>query len=376
MKKYRLLTLTVIPTMLFATTLNKTPVHYSWRINQDVAINTMTHAFTTHQYQMSANEKQLQNGIRFKTKSSHTAVKLSQKSDNHSLAMSELTLIQPNKSTYTIHKHNALSSQDAKVDISIDGKNLILANALVSQKGMYTLKSRDTLAKGQYTIEVRDKSIAPIGSVKMNKLHYLQGEKFIFSSMLPQSDPFEEREHVSAYLTSPSGRMIPIKVQALSKENYIGEHQLNEEVTEPGIPWHLTVKKQIFSPEKSTTYAVDAAFHYAKPTAKLIKISKYHRDNDTLYVEGIINTQTPSRYALEGTLYAYCRGEKRQTPFLQAQSANWLEKGEQQLTLVFDAKHFSNEDCHGPFRLENIKLIDQGQLKRIDTLKSFTIAKL
>ena len=107
------------------------------------------------------------------------------------------------------------------------------------------------------------------------------------------------------------------------------------------------------------------AFAVSAPTARFTGAAGDSSDASGLHATFGIDAATASRFEISGVLYA-TGSDGAMHPVALAQSANWLDAGNAQIDLSFDAKSIAASGLHTPFEVRDLRLVDQATMSLIE----------
>lgn len=222
-------------------------------------------------------------------------------------------------------------------------------------KGPFTLRADSPQAEDQrYAVNVLDKGSDIALSLRADANSYLSGQALTLNLKLGQGRT--RMTNATGFILSPTGQRYPIAIDAAGQTSYATNIPLDLSPEARAGLWelHTQVQGPNLRRDAKTAFALSA------PSARLMQtLDVSHDASGNLVVTSGIEVGAASRYALRAVLYG-TNAQGRLQPVAVAHGATWLEPGQGDIQLVFDAKHLS--DAHAPYELHDLQLMDQGRM--------------
>lgn len=344
-------------------TLEKAPLNYSWALDRSVSIAKRTAEKNTQSYgyQISFYSNDNKKFIPIRSRQSILILEVAQSIKNKRQAQNILlTLLPEQRNTLTsikteFHDNHIylpiqnlkLSSDESKLMLNEPKKNLIGAMIIepkANKKKLALASERDKYQYGD-TLHVKftaDESMGIVQAVKANML-------------------------------LPNEQAIELPVAISGDGNFEILYKFNTLENLGPSAWYLIVNIRYNYGEELISEQVKLPLEYSLPSAEIIKALPTAFKNKVSHIDADFSLQvaTASRYAIEATLYGQCN--QRKQALMHGQSAKWLDIGQGLLTLSFELDKLATGSCLEKLSIENIRLVDQGQLKSIQDYKPIQV---
>lgn len=350
-------------------------VDYSWplRTDQPLALVTTPHKAHSKLYWIRVAGDELSKGIPIEVSAAQAVVRISPlappadspEARGPALAPERLELIQGSRSLHGQAAMEALAGQEQLAATGSPFPPGTTAFRLTPNlgSGLFLLSTSQSIpSDAQYLVEVVDQHSDTVMTLQTDATSYLQGQTLHATLTLEGKQGQSAIDSASAYLLSPSGKRYPAVVSEAAHGAYRADIDLNEEPSRSFGLWELHAALHGKGTGGPIRRNAKTAFSLSSPHAKLhgqVQVKK--NDSGDLTASLTAEVTAASRYVLRGVLYG-SDAEGNMKPIAVSETARWIEAGEGQLALVFNAGELAGSGLQAPYELRDLQLSDQGRM--------------
>jgi hypothetical protein len=235
--------------------------------------------------------------------------------------------------------------------------------------GAWQLRAPGLVGDDRYTLFVLESGSDIELTTRTGRAAYLAGQPLTLHASLVRGETHLPVDTLRGLVVSPDGRTFEVEWRA-GRNGYQGRLPLavaGSVETEGLWEAHLAIHAAVDG--APVLRNVKTAFAVALPTARLGHLAARQPvdSGDGLAVTLPLEVGSAGRYQLHGVLFGTAEDGTLQ-PLGVGQSAAWLEPGEGQLRLRFDAATLAaRPDLGAPYVVRDLRLLDQGRMGLLET---------
>lgn len=344
-------------------------VQFSWAIGNNIDIETphKSHLGESRGYWMLVSDIELTKGVDIYTTAPGSIVKVSPQSG--SIPIDPVDMELRGKSGTSYHGNEAMDLIVGNDQLESSGAPFprgtsVFRIAAKRGQGHFTLHAPNLTPTGQqrYHIYVEETNSDVILQIQADNNAYLYGQALNVSSSLKNSQKSLPIQNMKGFIRSPDGVVTPI---SFKRENE-GVFSVSKPLDQPGAItpglWEVHTQVQGMLNGTPVRRNVKTAFSYIMPQARLTgELNLETPAGGDLSATLSVDVQSASRYELKATLYGTDANGKQQA-FMVANTASWLNPGENTLQLVFDSKLLKQSNLSPPYEVRDLRLMDQSRM--------------
>ena len=332
----------------------RAPVSFSWALDPQSALALPPpHTAESREYWQTVAGVDLQEGVQLRTTAPGAVIRISPAGGSAPLNTARISITGDGKATRLEQAANADELRAAGMDV--DAGTAVVKLGREHAGGDYALHAKD--ARGRYVVHVFEPDSDVVLKARADRQHALGGGTIaVTMEMSRASQPITP--HAEALLGAPDGSSRPISMRRDASGPLTARVRLPEQASAaPGL-WEL----QVFANAGGVQRDARTAFAVAAPTARFGSVVEI--DATRLRIDVPVQTGSPGRYEVRGTLYATA-ADGTLAPVSEAHAAAWLERGHGSLALAFD-RHHVPAGFGAPFELRRLELNDQTRLAPLE----------
>jgi hypothetical protein len=333
----------------------RAPVSFSWALDPQSTLSMQPpHTAESREYWQAVDGAELQKGVQVRTSAPGAVIRISPARGSMPLDTTGISITGNGKAVRMEQLANADELRAAGMDV--DAGSAVVKLGRENAGGDYALHARN--ARGRYVVHVFEPGSDVVLKARADRQHVLGGGT-IAVTMEISRDNHPLRAQAEALLVAPDGSSSPVPIQRDASGTLTARVRLPMQASAaPGL-WEL----QVFANADGVQRDARTAFGVAAPTAQLGGEAEV--DSARLHVDVPVQSGSPGRYEVRGTLYATA-SDGTLAPVSEAHAAAWLERGKGSLTLAFDRSHVP-AGYGAPFEVRQLELNDQTRLAPLES---------
>jgi len=359
---------------------NKESVNFSWAINSGYVpnpTNVLSSSEESVEYWQNISGRELNLGLKVYTSAPGALVRITEKGKNLSglqaktlagLQPLDLDIITPRGKKMTNGRAMSLKAspqtlRDAGSPFPNGTTGFKFKENLGS--GTFILKNNQKLNPNkEYVLHVFDKNSQQRLSVTRNQSTYKVGDMLTLEGDLTNNYKGMNINSVTGFVLSPSGKTMPLKIKQGSNGQFKAALPLNQKAEYGGL-YEAYIDASTMNQGQAIKRRVKTAFAISNPTASM------HAVSGTLQ-QGLpvtLKIKDVGRYEVRGVLYGM-NNQGRSIPFMAASSAQWFDRGQQNLVLKFDQAIIAKSGLKAPFEIKHLQLFDQSRMASLQLMNT------
>lgn len=340
-------------------------VSFSYKLatHSELDFNTTPYTQTSRQYWLDSSSDKLQRGVKLPVTGGSTIIRISPLTNNKSLQLTaDMIELQNNGA---LAKPNVFADSEALKATGAPFSDQSIALKVEATQGQINLKVKDIAGEVPFVIHVFEPKSPMSLNLNATKATFGVNEAVEVVADLRQFDKSVPAE-IKGYINRPDGSVLgELAFSMNEKGNYTAKLPLNQSFGLAQGLWevHTFAKGQFNGSEvlrdAQTSFAVNlnsAKFNgQLKQQANSIDIG--------------VSVGAGGRYEVRGVLMGTDKNGDLK-PFAMTMTANWLEKGAQNIKLDIDQKLVAESGLSAPFQLKNVQLMNQSHLAPVQTVVS------
>lgn len=333
----------------------RAPVSFSWALDpREVLAAPAPYLAESREYWQTVDGIDLQKGVALKTTAPGAVIRVSPARGSTALSAADVGVNGNGKAMRLEQAAGADELRAAGMDV--EAGTAVVKLGREAGAGTYTLHAAN--AKGRYVVHVFEPESDLVLKAQTDRQHVLGGDT-VTVSMSMASHGRTMAAQAEALLVAPDGSSRQISVTRGANGTLEAGVKLPMQASaSPGL-WEL----QLFATGDGVSRDARTAFGVAAPTARFN--GNVTVDASRLRVTVPVETASPGRYEVRGTLYATA-SDGSFAPVSQAHAAAWFERGKGSLVLAFDRAHVP-AGYGAPFEIRQLELNDQTRLALVES---------
>ena len=346
-------------------------VHFSQAISPNLQLATDKQGYETQsdEYWFEVTGKELNEGIALDISQPGALIRLSGKNSPDDILLNDGTidpmdieLYQGKNKLSSPFKQTVSQQQLATANIFPNSSAVKLDKAM--GKGQFQLRVKSKLSSNQrYIINVKEKNSPHKLQLSTERMSYISGEQVHLEAKFKHSDGLIPGARHQAFIKMPSGEKHPV-ILAETDSGYRVNVPESMEEQRPGLLYELHLESQVSDKGLHIRRNAKFAFALAQPTAKMAQEISVNPDNAKVS----LTIASEGRYEISGLVYGTNKEGKSQ-PFMLSRSAYYLPAGDHQVALEFDKSIMASAGLAAPYKVKNIRLMDQSRMALLQEIK-------
>lgn len=228
--------------------------------------------------------------------------------------------------------------------------------------GRVTLAAPDLTSPAgtRYQISVFEPASSVVLRLGADRADVHAGDEVRFEARLVDEDR-PTRARVEGFVSSPDGRTWPLRFEALDDGGH-GAVWTTPAVSVRGEGlWQVHTMVEGLTGVRSVVREGRAPFAVAVPTARLKgDVTVLQADRGLSARLGVV-VESAGRFEARAVLWG-TDVDGRRRPMAAASVADWIEAGDGELVLAFDADTIAGSSLEPPYELRDLRLVDQGRM--------------
>lgn len=350
---------------------NRTPVQFSQLLQpgESIALGEAAAEVASRSYYQRVTANELTRGVDIITQAPGAVVRLTPigaRSDKAKgkLRTSDLEISRAGGNPVALERSGAIVADQAELSAGqpeLFDDTLAFTTPQAMGQGRFKLRNKGKAVGDQdYMIHVFDKASDSNLKVTSARQHAFASET-VSGSITLENAAIRKGARISAHLAGPNGQRIDLATNQ-SGDAVAFSGALPENVQfNPGELWRAVVSYRETGGEAPLFRDAELALAAGEKTAVLKGASSA---DEILTIRA--NIMKAGRYEARAWIYAR-HGDLAEAPAMLAQTAAWLEPGEQALSLNVDRAALAAAGFAPPYKVKQMQLIDQSRLMVLET---------
>lgn len=355
---------------------NRQATYFSWKVNDSFVPAPNNVAASTNEsteYWQTVTGAQLNKGLNISTSAPGALVRISQKGNKSSASYQKVTGVNPLDLNITANgkkfaNGTAMSMKASPQAMRDAGSPFPDGTAAFKFKdslgaGNFTLQNQKAVnPSNEYVLHVFDKASTQRLSVTRDQASYKAGDTLALHGDLTDNYKGMNIADVSGFVRTPSGKTLPLIMKKGVNGQFRAALPLKGQA-EFGALYEAYIDASSFKNGIETKRRVKTAFAVTNPTASMKAVS------GTLEFGLPVNVlaKDAGRYEVRGVLYG-TNDAGAMIPFMASSSAQWLNRGNRNMTLKFDPSILSSSGMNAPFEVRHLQLFDQSRMGNLQVM--------
>ena len=352
-------------------TLDHAPAQFSRALSGDQVLDASPKPYQaqSREFWSDVGESEMHAGVSFTTTAPGALIRLSPQGDSGATLDPASVMIRSNG---RVMSANAISSAVADADAlqraGMPAAKGTLAFRLSANAGVGEMQLSTRQAHGRYVVQVLDAGSALVLDLSANRDTVLVGSTITFHTALTNAGAPHGLALASGIVTAPDEYSANLQFSRNADGSFSATFTPDAAHAVGPQLWEA----QVFSASRSGKLVVlrDAktAFAVSAPTAQFGSDVQLSNDANGMQLDLPVIAATSSRYQVSGVLFG-TGDDGALHPAVLAQSAQWLNSGNSNISLHFDADSLGTAGLHAPYELHDLRLVDQSNMAVIERLQ-------
>lgn len=214
-----------------------------------------------------------------------------------------------------------------------------------------------------YIVYVLDKNSDIELEVQTPKTRFSRSENLVLDAQ-PSPKSKAKIESISSTLVAPNGKRYTVSGRMENNRYRVHWPIKVDAPSMPGELWQVEVRSTIRNSSNESIERV--AVVSANIFEETAEVSSVYSDAQGLRLA--LDVQQPGRYETRALVYGIApNGEYK--PTLLSYQAEWFEPGQREMKIPVDDSTLVSSGLGGPYRVQNIQLLDQGRMAVLEYLQ-------